>query len=92
MELLYLLSGFGFLCVVAILIAFISALCGCIKYKIVSAKWKYEYKHRFDKPPTAACYCKDCYKHDNGTCGKFDGLRTADNWFCWQAEPKKGRD
>lgn len=45
-------------------------------------------KHRFDKPPTAKCYCIDCVLHsDDGYCGKFDGWCTADNWFCWAAEP-----
>lgn len=50
----------------------------------------YTIKHRFDKPPTAKCYCKDCTRHDdNGKCYKFEGYYTADNWFCWDADPKK---
>ena len=32
---------------------------------IDEAKFKYRYKHRFDKPPTAKCYCIDCGYHDN---------------------------
>lgn len=47
-------------------------------------------KHRFDKPPTAECYCKDCRQHgEDNQCFKFNGKRTADEWFCWDAEPKK---
>jgi hypothetical protein len=46
------------------------------------------YKHRFDKPPIAKCYCIDCKKHGkDGRCCKFDRWITADNWFCWDAEP-----
>ena len=54
-------------------------------------EWKrrYRYKHRFDKPPTAECYCIDCKRHNNesGICHKFNWT-TADNWFCWDAEPR----
>ena len=60
-----------------------------IKEKIKRVRWKCVYKHRFDKPPTAACYCKDCKRHgEDGRCHKFEKWMTADNWFCWDAEPK----
>lgn len=50
----------------------------------------YEIKHRFDKPPTAKCYCIDCKRHsEDGECHKFNGWRTADTWFCWDAEPNE---
>ena len=59
-------------------------------------KHKYRYKHRFDKPPTAKCYCIDCEYHDNknGRCsglGEFiSGYKyTEDNWFCYNADPRK---
>ena len=59
-------------------------------------KFKYRYKHRFDKPPTAKCYCIDCGYHDNetGQCYRFGETTeeyrcTADNWFCWEADPRK---
>lgn len=50
---------------------------------------KKEQKRRFNKPPTAKCYCRDCCKwnENNGSCSKFKGWRTADSWFCWDAEP-----
>ena len=61
---------------------------------IDNAKYKYRYKHRFDKPPTAKCYCVDCRYHDNetGRCYRFGETTkeyrcTADNWFCWEAYP-----
>ena len=63
---------------------------------IDKAKFKYRYKHRFDKPPTAKCYCIDCEYHDNknGRCsglGEFiSGYKyTEDNWFCYNANPHK---
>lgn len=56
--------------------------------------WSYKYKHRFDKPPTAKCYCKDCVYHTAkdssgmGPCG-WPGVSrwTPDNGFCYEAEP-----
>ena len=54
----------------------------------------YKYKHRFNKSPVARCYCKDCDNWNphspqatEGRCWKF-GYTTADNWFCWDAEPR----
>lgn len=56
----------------------------------------YKYKHRFNKPPLAKCYCKDCeewHPHSpqatEGTCWCHASWHTADNWFCWDAEPRK---
>lgn len=70
----------------------------CIAYfiwdSIGNLCWLYKYKHRFDKKPIAKCYCKDCSYHDkNNRCSRLsmiDGpsYYTADNWFCWQADPK----
>lgn len=56
---------------------------------IDKAKYKYRYKHRFNKPPTAKCYCIDCKYHDNETsrCGGF-GEFIADDRFCWKADPR----
>lgn len=57
---------------------------------INSVKLKYKQKHRFDKAPTAKCYCVDCGYHDNetGRCCKFD-LYTEDDWFCCDGEPRE---
>lgn len=55
---------------------------------IENMKLKHYQKHRFDKPPTAKCYCIDCVRHaKDGRCSKFDGWYTGDAWFCWDAEP-----
>ena len=58
---------------------------------IKKLKWQYKYKHRFDKPPLAKCYCKDCrsYFEETGDCAAHTGWKVADNWFCWCAEPRK---
>ena len=50
---------------------------------------EYEYKHRFDKPPTAECYCVDCWYRDNenSKCRRYDELYVADDWFCKDAMP-----
>ena len=66
-----------------------------ISNEIHEAIWVYKYRHRFDKPPTAACYCIDCKYHGDATdltrCTKRKGvvLHTADEWFCQAAEPKE---
>lgn len=62
-------------------------------------RWTYKYKHRFDKPPTAKCYCKDCVYHiakdssGMGPCG-WPGVSrwTPDNGFCYEAEPMMKED
>lgn len=75
------LTGFLIICIIS-----------AIDHWIGRLKRNYRYKHRFDKPPTAKCYCIDCEHHNNETnqCYRFGEYRcTADNWFCWEAEPKK---
>lgn len=64
--------------------------------KIRDLKWAYKRKHRFDKPPTAACYCKDCRYYEvrdgYGKCRRghiVERWNIADSWFCWQAVPLK---
>lgn len=65
------------------------AICEFIEKK----KYEYRYKHRFDKPPTAKCYCRDCVHHgdEQNACYKFEGWHTADNWFCWDAQPREAK-
>lgn len=62
-------------------------ICGCINNLI----YKYEYKHRFDKPPLAACYCIDCkhygskVQHELCTEHRY---YTKENGFCSEAVPR----
>lgn len=83
----------GLLSIIAIILVGVAILVDAIKERIRNLKMKHIIKHRFDKPPTAKCYCKDC-KHwieDGACCTIFKGWRTADNWFCWKAEPRKSK-
>lgn len=79
----------GKLTMIAVAMYFVIFAVRAIKDKIECVKWMRVYKHRFDKPPTAKCYCVDCKKHgEDGRCYKFERWTTADSWFCWDAEPK----
>lgn len=72
----------------------ICCIVGFIQESIVKLRWHYKYKHRFDKKPIAKCYCIDCSYHDkNGRCSHLSAIDgpsyyTANDWFCWQADPK----
>lgn len=85
------LMGAGAAAILALISLMITALICNVREFINSVKLKHKQKHRFDKPPTAKCYCIDCIYHDNetGRCCKFKTWHTADNWFCWNAEPRK---
>ena len=85
--------GVVFLCVIAgcLFIGIYCAVCELID----KLKREYQYKHRFDKSPTARCYCIDCKYHSDETnrCYRFGETTkeyrcTADDWFWWEATPK----
>lgn len=48
-------------------------------------------EHRFNKPPTAKCYCIDCKYHGmfNDLCHRDGRRHTANTEFCSDAEPRK---
>ena len=82
----------GYLTIIFIIIGVLILLVELVKFGLENLKRIYKYKHRFDKKPTAKCYCIDCKYHDNfiGSCFGFDRHHhTADNWFCWKASPRK---
>jgi hypothetical protein len=88
------LAVIGGLCIIAIAALLLFCLYEFITEKVEEVKWTYKRNHRFDKPPTAKCYCKDCiyYSQRNGygKCkrGHIDQCwNIADSWFCWQASP-----
>ena len=92
MEWFLMLMGAGTL--IALILAGVTTGYEFIKDWIYDLRREYQYKHRFDKLPTAKCYCVDCKYHNNetGRCYRFhekDGRLTADCWFCYEAEPKK---
>lgn len=82
---------FGYLCLVELLI--LSIVFGLLKAIniIEQHQDRYRYKHRFDKPPIAKCYCIDCkyYNYITTLCSKKpNNIYSYDNWFCKDAEPK----
>ena len=81
----------GLACLIGVTGTLLVVLWGEFWNWIDRLKYRYEIKHRFDKPPTAKCYCRDCVRHDSKTnrCYKFDGWYTAPSWFCWDADPRK---
>ena len=59
---------------------------------IIKKKRYYRYKHRFDKPPIAKCYCYDCLRRDEeGRCSKFNWL-VYETDFCYYADPRTEMD
>ena len=50
---------------------------------------KYRDRHKFEKPPTAKCYCISCglwyadsEERLSGRCGSWDGYHTSPDEFC----------
>ena len=78
---------------------FVVGLVVTLKEWIDKLKYNYQIRHRFDKPPTAKCYCVDCRHRNNvtGQCYRFGETTkeyrcVAVDWFCWEAEPRKKED
>lgn len=69
----------------ALLIASIAAT---VEEEIRRKLKEYKYKHRFNKSPTAECYCVDCWYRDNenSKCRRYE-LHVADDWFCKDGMP-----
>lgn len=87
------IAGFAFIGLIVLMFSVL--IHDYIVDAIEHAKYKYKYKHRFDKPPTAKCYCKDCAKWnpENETCGDFyNNRKMADNWFCCFASPMSSKE
>lgn len=57
-------------------------------------RWRYKYKHRFDKKPIAKCYCIDCKYHgriDDNTLCQLHDKHFPNDWFCKDAKPKSAK-
>lgn len=86
----------GLFCICGVIAFSWIGISNWLKEKIEHLRYVYKYKHRFDKPPLAKCYCRDCenwHPHapaaTEGKCwGHAYMAHTADNWFCWDAEPR----
>lgn len=80
-------TAMGLICILHLIYDF-------AKEHIEDKKYEHKYKHRFDKPPTANCYCVDCknFNAESHRCYGFheDSNRlVADNYFCYRSEPRK---
>ena len=80
------IAGFGL--VIALVCAYVMAK---IYHNIKVWRRKYTLQHRFNKPPLAKCYCKDCvYRPYGELCDKFDCYVDQD-FFCRHADPRDGK-
>lgn len=64
------------------------------KEKIKEVRYNYHQKHRFDKPPTADCWCRDCIYLEGHKC-RYMKCDVGERCFCWRARPipyKEGKD
>ena len=79
----------GMVFVLVFVLGLLYSICEWLKDRIRDARWEYKYKHRFDKPPTAKCWCKDCAKRDDeGECNVMERFVPNDAFCCW-AKPKE---
>ena len=88
-------AAVGVIAVIFILATIAIVAINDIGLKIEEHQRQYRVKHRFNKPPTAKCYCRDCkfWIPENGECHASHtakGYYMADNWFCYSAEPVTG--
>lgn len=85
-ALMVVFSWIGILVVVGCVVMMIYCAFDALRSVVREWRWQYKYKHRFDKPPTAACYCIDCKWHlvKDSRC-----RYTPDNGFCYDAQPKE---
>ena len=85
-------TAVGFIVIGSVAIAMVLLLICGIKQFIEGRIWNYKYNHRFDKPPTAKCYCKDCSFYGDFTsrslCRKHKSFFPED-YFCKDADPCK---
>ena len=83
-------TAVGIFVIMAMIVAMIFAVIYAIRQFIRERIWIYKYNHRFDKPPTAKCYCKDCSFYgdfaNRRLCRKHKEF-VGDDFFCKDADP-----
>lgn len=89
----WILCIFGGINIVSIGLSIVSRLMDIIPNRIKKWKRNRRIKKRFDKPPTAKCYCIDCAYHgiENGKCyliSQEHDFYTNDMSFCFGATPR----
>ena len=87
-----LFTAVGAVVIILMIVAMIFAVIYAIRQFIRERIWIYKYNHRFDKPPTAKCYCKDCSLYGDFTsrslCRKHK-FYFSEDYFCKDADPCK---
>ena len=94
-ELKSVFAAVGVMVLLAVLLCMVLIIICEVASIIEEARRRYRIKHRFNKLPTAKCYCRDCkfWNPENGACHvshTAPGYYMADNWFCYSAEPVTG--
>lgn len=83
-------TAVGAFVIIAMIVAMGFAVIYAIRQFIRERIWIYKYNHRFDKPPTAECYCKDCSLYGDFTsrslCRKHKS-HFSEDYFCKDADP-----
>ena len=90
-ETTYLLASLGCAFLAIFGIVFFILLIMWLGELIEKIYYKYKIKHRFDRKPTAKCYCIDCryYEPEHNRCQLFDICIRSDS-FCVEALPIGG--
>lgn len=94
---LFILTFIGIcVCVLIIAVALTKELREYVECQINLIKYKRKMKRRYDSPPLAKCYCRDCKywcerDDDNmiGKCIGFADKNTAADCFCKYAKSRK---
>lgn len=85
-------TAVGAFVIIAMVVVMIFAVICAIRQFIRERIWIHKYNHRFDKPPTAKCYCKDCSFYGDfasrSLCRKHKSFFPED-YFCKDADPCK---
>lgn len=82
----------GIMVVTEMLTALMVAVVDSLQKFVQKKKREHQCKHKFEHPPMAACYCKDCVYHmeNQRICVKSRNWKsTRDDWFCADAIPRK---
>lgn len=83
-------TAVGVFVIMAMIVAMIFAVIYAIRQFIRERIWIHKYNHRFDKQPTAKCYCKDCYFYGDFAHTRLCRMHNrsfADDYFCKDADP-----
>ena len=88
-------AAVGLIALLTVLLCMVLMIICEVANIIEETRRQYRIKHRFNTPPTAKCYCRDCkfWNPENGACHvshTSKGYYMADDWFCYSAEPVTG--